>query len=557
MCDMSGTINSASATVSGPSQVPEGGAAGIAVGIDPAMRDLVVEETLSVQRALEVRMKKMIQDEMVDIRRAVNELSTAVKSLANVRPQQNESVNTRRVEGISNHESSNWSMENTRDNPFRNVPLEFPIGDGITPPTQRPTTSVHNILNLPYSRNEARSQTSGNQNIANSISAIIQQNNTPEIAMPNNVNRTGDKILIRVDKWGLTFNGNSTHMSVEDFIFRLEHLQAHYDVLWEEILRDFHLLVTGPAKDWYWLMIRTHGVMKWPTLRCELLNQYRNNSSNFEIMRDLVERKQQPQETIDAFFYAMNKLRSRLVQAIPEYDMIKIMKRNVKENVAKIVYPIAVSSVEQLRLECNEAERNFPRREMRINFLQRPVRAVNEVRFVEPNGREIDESSDISEEIAAIRDSQHQQRIQVCYGIVKRKDTDFATARMQIGIIKRQRNIKFIPVQEVYRRNTILSDFSKNINAKFCKKFVKSRGFHMFLNGTDLKLARKLLSLTDHRIKNLQGNEKLDLIRNKIRLNMHESYERNANRYYKRARNIKFIPVQEVYRRNTILSDFS
>lgn len=94
------------------------------------------------------------------------------------------------------------------------------------------------------------------------------------------------KVGIRVDKWVLIFNGNNTHINVEDFIFRLEHLQTHNDVIWDEILRDFHLLVTEPTKDWYWLIIRTHGLMKWPTLRCELLNQFKTNTSNFEIMRE-------------------------------------------------------------------------------------------------------------------------------------------------------------------------------------------------------------------------------------------------------------------------------
>lgn len=32
-----------------------------------------------------------------------------------------------------------------------------------------------------------------------------------------------------------------------------------------------------------------------------------------------------------------------------------------------------------------------------------------------------------------------------------------------------------VPGQEVYRRNTVWSDFGKNINSKFCKKFIKCR----------------------------------------------------------------------------------
>lgn len=39
----------------------------------------------------------------------------------------------------------------------------------------------------------------------------------------------------------------------------------------------------------------------------------------------------------------------------------------------------------------------------------------------------------------------------------------------------RARKVKFVPGQEIYYRNRQLSDFSKNINAKLCKKFVKCR----------------------------------------------------------------------------------
>lgn len=40
---------------------------------------------------------------------------------------------------------------------------------------------------------------------------------------------------------------------------------------------------------------------------------------------------------------------------------------------------------------------------------------------------------------------------------------------------KRARNVHFVPGQEVFRRNTVLSDFKRNINSKFCKKVLKCR----------------------------------------------------------------------------------
>ena len=39
----------------------------------------------------------------------------------------------------------------------------------------------------------------------------------------------------------------------------------------------------------------------------------------------------------------------------------------------------------------------------------------------------------------------------------------------------RARTVKFVPGQEIYKRNFVLSDFKSGVNAKFCKKFVKCR----------------------------------------------------------------------------------
>lgn len=61
-----------------------------------------------------------------------------------------------------------------------------------------------------------------------------------------------------------------------------EHHQAHCGINGNKSLRDFYILTTGPNKDWYWLLIRTHSNMQWSAFRNELLNQYRMHMLNFE-----------------------------------------------------------------------------------------------------------------------------------------------------------------------------------------------------------------------------------------------------------------------------------
>lgn len=78
----------------------------------------------------------------------------------------------------------------------------------------------------------------------------------------------------------------------------------------------------------------------------------------------------------------------------------------------------------------------------------------------------------------------------------------------------------------------------------------------MYTKGADYKLARKLQSLTEHEISNLDKRDRLELIRQKIKQNMHQAYEASAKIYNRKARVVRFVPGQEVFRRNYMLSDF-
>lgn len=216
------------------------------------------------------------------------------------------------------------------------------------------------------------------------------------------VNRNWDNSKVRIDKLGLKFDASSQGLGVEEFVYRLEYFQEQYGIPWSEIIRDFPLIVSGPAESWYWLSQKTNKYRDWPQLKHCLLNQYQSSRSNFEILTELAQRKQQMHETIDMFFQNMGQIRAKLVQPISEYDMIKIMKKNIKESIGRIIYPIQVSSVEQLRIECNEAEKNFPRRDMRnIPPPSRPIRQINEVFVGCPS--ESDYENPDYEEISAIQ----------------------------------------------------------------------------------------------------------------------------------------------------------
>lgn len=164
---------------------------------------------------------------------------------------------------------------------------------------------------------------------------------------------------IRIERFGLNFSGRPNSLSVEDFIYRLEYFQRHYRLAWEEILNEFHILLSGPAYEWFWLQQRNSNIADWESLKYGLTERFKTRRTCFEAMRDLLERKQMPGESIDSFFHDVNLMRSKLEKPVSEYEMISLVKKNLRKNLSSIVYALPVNSVEQLRIECLEIERTF------------------------------------------------------------------------------------------------------------------------------------------------------------------------------------------------------
>ncbi|XP_036347598.1 uncharacterized protein LOC118756975 [Rhagoletis pomonella] len=176
----------------------------------------------------------------------------------------------------------------------------------------------------------------------------------------NTANFRHNHLVFRRSKWQpILLQGQRDKITLEDFIFLLGHLRLQYGYSWEDMMREFHHLLAGDAQEWYWLFIKTNHVSDWPNLQHALLCGFGSHRNDYELRRDLAERRQQPGESVDAFFHAIDMLRSRLHSPIPEYEAVKIIKCNLREFLARMVYPMTFHTVEQLRVECIEAERSF------------------------------------------------------------------------------------------------------------------------------------------------------------------------------------------------------
>ncbi|XP_059220401.1 uncharacterized protein LOC131995628 [Stomoxys calcitrans] len=319
-------------------------------------RSQIQGEAGGYQRAVENRFQS-VQSEMSDIRKAIGDLSKAVTQLSQIALNQGRGENT---------------------------------------PVSTPAMAPGHPLN---------SERAGDK--------PTEQNTVPEA--PEIQRRENN--VIRINKLGLMFDGTTNGLAVEEFVYRLEYFQWQYRIPWAEVIRDFPLLMTGRAESWYWLFQKTHRFHNWDDLKHSLLSQYQSSRSNFEILTDLAQRKQDMNESIDTFFHVMGQIRAKLVQPISEFDMIKIMKKNVRESIGRIVYPIQVSSVEQLRMECNEAEKNFPRRDNRnVQPSMRPTRHVNDIYMdITETGSEDDYDEPRVQEVAAVHYERNSRAPMTCW----------------------------------------------------------------------------------------------------------------------------------------------
>ncbi|KAH8404980.1 hypothetical protein KR215_002322, partial [Drosophila sulfurigaster] len=77
--------------------------------------------------------------------------------------------------------------------------------------------------------------------------------------------------------------------AVEDFVFRIEFLQRQYQCPWREVLRDFHVLLEGRAREWYWMHVRHSRVDSWMELRKAMWDRFRGYQTEHDVMQELLQ----------------------------------------------------------------------------------------------------------------------------------------------------------------------------------------------------------------------------------------------------------------------------
>ncbi|KAI9576443.1 hypothetical protein GQX74_009500 [Glossina fuscipes] len=160
--------------------------------------------------------------------------------------------------------------------------------------------------------------------------------------------RTSDENARRrnvdLNRWRVKFDGSGKGLTVESFVFRVERLRQQQQTSHEELLAEFHCLVTCQASKWYWQLLEDREgdvTFDYFPLKAELLNQFKTSDSDYELIREIMERKQQHRESFEDYYAEIHDLTFRLRRKLPE--LIKIMKSNVKPSLATLIFSTKVA----------------------------------------------------------------------------------------------------------------------------------------------------------------------------------------------------------------------
>uniref|UniRef100_A0A1B0B1V5 Retrotransposon gag domain-containing protein n=1 Tax=Glossina palpalis gambiensis TaxID=67801 RepID=A0A1B0B1V5_9MUSC len=164
---------------------------------------------------------------------------------------------------------------------------------------------------------------------------------------------------IDLNRWHVKFDGSGKGLKVESFVFRAERLRQQQQISYEVLFAEFHCLVTGQASKWYWQLLEDREgdvTFEYFALKAEVLNQFKTADSDYELIIEIMERKQQHAESFEDYYAEIHDLTFRLRRNIPESEMIKIMKSNVKPSLATLIFATKVESVGEFKAECKRAE---------------------------------------------------------------------------------------------------------------------------------------------------------------------------------------------------------
>jgi hypothetical protein len=162
------------------------------------------------------------------------------------------------------------------------------------------------------------------------------------------------KQQIPVCKWGITFSGKVSEMSVNSFLERVEEYRVARGVSTHELLVSAVDLLEGPALIWYRSVRST--VHSWEEFVRLIRLEYLPFDYEHELWSEIRHRVQGAEESVGAYFACMINLFNRLPVRPSEAERLNILRRNLLPYFIHGIGLIDIETVSQLMATCKKLE---------------------------------------------------------------------------------------------------------------------------------------------------------------------------------------------------------
>lgn len=258
-------------------------------------------------------------------------------------------------------------------------------------------------------RNTPSGNTSRQDNTRNDMPNDIRDVNAqstnvdPSIRFdPNISNIPCDKITSIIQNWNLKFDGSSTGLNVDEFLYRVRSLtQDNFRGDFNVICRNLNILLIGKAREWFWRYHKRVTTVQWDDFCDAIRSQYKEFKSPFDIKEEIRGRKQKVGETFDAFLDSITTMMDRLPEPVPEYELVEILCRNLRPDIRQELLFVQINSLSHLRRLVQKRENFLNDEYVRKSLTSRPAnvqhmprRNISELEALDDEPNHDDEGKD-------------------------------------------------------------------------------------------------------------------------------------------------------------------
>lgn len=202
----------------------------------------------------------------------------------------------------------------------------------------------------------------------------------------------------RVEKWKLRFSGDSRSVTVENFLYKLKKIAEREGVSEHQLLRDIHLLLEGPASDWFFTFVDE--LEDWQTFERLIKYRFGNPNQDQGIRQKIHDRKQLRGESFIAFVTEIEKLNRMLSKPLSNTRKFEVIWDNMRQHYRSKISIVDVQDLQQLVKLNHRIDAADPT----LHQLGEPRRTINAVQ-----AEESDYNSDESAMVNSMKPHQIKQ----------------------------------------------------------------------------------------------------------------------------------------------------